>query len=150
LVCYNSNYFGDIMEYKLGKFRYFDYLVVINQHYFKKTLPNFNVRVTDIEDIIYYNEIIKSFFYELSIETDINKIIEISLNLTGFLWFRQPFFDGNTRTLKRFLQLVFNIIHYEVSFSKKDTIIPVFYSDNETCTHDDILKLKRRLTFKAS
>lgn len=138
------------MEYKLGTFKYFDYLVLINQYFFKKNLPNFNLRVTNIKDIIYYNELIKSFFQQLSCENDINRIIEISLNLTGFLWFRQPFFDGNTRTLKRFLKLIFNTLHYEIYFSKNDIIIPAFCSDDETCTQQDILKLKRRLISKPS
>lgn len=136
------------MKYKLGIFKYFDYLVLINQYFLKKDFPNFNLRITDIEEINYYNEKIKSFFKQLSEETDINKIIETSLNLTGFLWFRQPFFDGNTRTLKRFLQLIFKTLHYEIYFSKNDIIIPIFYSENETCSQDDVLKLKRRLTFK--
>lgn len=132
-------------SYKLDKYKYFDILILINNFYLKEKDQKFNLRVKNINDIILYNFLIENFFIQCSIEKNIDKIIEYSLNLCGYLWFKQPFYDGNTRTLKKFLQLFFSTSHYSLTISRNDLIIPCFCNDNDFCTYDDIIKLKRLL-----
>ena len=132
-------------KYEFGKFIYFDYLVFINSCNFQNLQKNYNIRC-DLNEIILYNNLIKTFFKETENEQNIDKIIEKALNLVGFLWFRQPFFDGNTRTLRNFLQIFFCSINYKFEILPNEYFIPIFYSDDEKCNNDNILKIKRRLT----
>lgn len=136
------------MEYIVGKYKHFDFLVLINSHYLHM-VPGTNVRIDTQEEYILCNQILEDFFDNLVMANTIEEVIELALNLTGFFWYRQPFFDGNTRTLRKFLELLFKELKYHVDLTYKESdrpIIPIFYGDEESCNTNDINNLKRRLT----
>lgn len=137
------------MQYIQGKYKYFDLLVIINNRYFPNDDFGDNVRDLDENSLLLYNSLIENFFNLLKTNISFEKIIEAALNLTGYIWLKQPFFDGNTRTLQRFLKLVFRELQYNLNYQFQDNFerfLPVFYYEDEKCTQYDIDKLKRRLT----
>lgn len=137
------------MKYTAGKYKYFDLLVTINNHYFPNNNFGDNVRENDKKYLTLYNKLLEDFFHKLRNFNSLDEIIKLSLNLTGYLWFQQPFFDGNTRTLKSFLKLVFKHLNYDLNVNKIDNdkcVIPLFYYDDEECTQNEINNFKRRLT----
>jgi len=137
------------MQYIYGKYKYFDLLVLINNHYFPSDNFGENVRDLDEKSLLLYNKLLEDFFNKFKTNISFDEIIESSLNLTGYIWLQQPFFDGNTRTLQRFLKLVFRTLEYNLDLNKENDssfIIPLFYFEDETCTQYDIDKFKRRLT----
>lgn len=137
------------MEYKYGKYTFFDLLVMINTHYFPNDILGKNVRENDESQLQIYNKLLENYFNKLNTNISLDEIIELSLNLTGYLWLHQPFYDGNTRTFHHFLKLVFLQLKYHLNFlenDKTDRIIPLFYDDNQKCIQNDIDNLKRRLT----
>ena len=52
-------------SYKLGKYKYFDILVLINNFYLKEKDQKFNLRVKNINDIILYNFLIEIFLFNV-------------------------------------------------------------------------------------
>lgn len=135
--------------YKFGNYKYFDFLVSVNYKICDFHIIGENVRETDINEIAFYNQLLEDFFTKLNENPELDKIIESSLNLTGFLWLRQPFYDGNTRTLRILLKTIFNSIDYNLDLSneeKEKSVIPLFYNEDETCTPKHITYLKRKLT----
>lgn len=137
------------MKYTAGKYKYFDLLVTINNHYFPNDNFGDNVRENDEKYLALYNNLLEDFFHKLRNFNSLDEFIELSLNITGYLWLQQPFFDGNTRTLKSFLKLTFKNLNYDLNVNIIDDdrhIIPLFYYDDEKCTEIEINNFKRRLT----
>ena len=135
------------MEYKIGKYKYFDILVYINMHYFPSELGE-NIREDNEFALALYNQLLEDFFMQILSEIELNEVCRKILDLTGFIWYRQPFFDGNTRTLRVFIKLIFYLFDYDIDLQSKEyeQFIPIFYQEDEKCDNHDIEKLKRRLT----
>ena len=134
------------MKYKLGKYQYFDFLVLLNNHYLNMKRIGDNVREQDEDTLNLYNLLLENFFKNLNSTNSIEEIIELSLNLTGFLWYRQPFYDANTRTLHIFLNLLFKELNYKINAETNVSVLPLFYSDIDRCDKKDIDDFKRCLT----
>lgn len=133
--------------YQLGKYKYFDFLVEINNHYLQEVPTGTNVRESNEANLNLLNTLLEEFFDNLSLANSLDEIITLSLNLAGFFVLRQPFYDGNSRTMKAFLVLVFKQYHYKIKLPKdnEQLIIPLFYYDNEKCTNTNIENFKRLL-----
>lgn len=126
-------------DYKLGIYIYFDQLVLINSSLFP--LTNFkNIIRCSKEEIEYFNNLLEFFFETIKEEQNLHVIIERSLNLVGILWYYQPFFDGNTRTLQEFLKNLYLSygLYMDMNELKKYPLIPIFYEDTDRCSKHDI------------
>jgi len=91
---------------------------------------------------------IKELYDNLKQENNIDNVIALTLNLAGFIWFRQPFHDGNTRTLNMFLKLILLQFNYNIDIefeNKRDSVLPIFYSDDDEIDISDIQKVKKRI-----
>ena len=129
-------------DYQEGVYPYLDILVRINQKYFK----NSNIRLNTTEDLITIDFIIREFYQYLFTENNLRNIIASLLNLCGRLWLLQPFYDGNTKTLKDFMTIIFNELGYIIDMNNSDIpIIPIFYYENEICEEKDIQNILSRL-----
>lgn len=129
-------------NYKTGKYLFFDLLVYIH-----KTLDIETTGIRSMEkDIYLYDILIKNFFIEINDENNIDVIIEKILNLCGFLWLMQPFYDGNTRTLIIFMNSILKEFNYKINLNYPfGQIIPLFYEENERCNHNDIERAKKMI-----
>ncbi len=138
-------------KYKLGKYKYFDFLVLINSYYFPSIPIGENMRNLTISEFKSFDEKIKNFVTTINNTDDLKEISRLALNLTGYIWLMQPFGDGNTRTLRTFLYFIFSQLNYklDLTFESNDLpIIPIFYFEDEECIENDITNLIRRLTKK--
>lgn len=151
-ICYNNGCLGEFMDkYQLGKYKYFDLLVLINSYFFPSIPIGENMRGLTEDEFKIFDEKLKSFFDTISNTNNLNDISRLSLNLTGYFWMVQPFGDGNTRTLRSFLYFIFSQLNYklDLTFEPNDVpIIPIFYDEDEKCVENDINNLIRRLTKK--
>lgn len=140
-------------KYTLGKYKYFDFLVLINSYFFPSIPIGENMRRITEDEFNLFDEKIKSFFDAISNTDDLEEISRLALNLTGYFWMIQPFGDGNTRTLRSFLYFIFSRLNYRLDLtfeSKGLPIIPIFYTEDEECIETDIKNLMRRLTKKSN
>ena len=132
--------------YKLGIYKHFDFLVLINHYYLKDLELGENVRNFTEQELRQFDQKISIFFDQIAYENNLDKIIELILNLTGYLWLMQPFYDANTRTLNRFIKLYFKQLNYHLEYCDTNhTFIPLFYEEDEKCIPRDIQKLKLEL-----
>ena len=129
-------------DYQEGVYPYLDILVRINQKYFK----NSNIRLNTTEDLITIDFMIREFYQYLVTENNLRNIIASLLNLCGRSWLLQPFYDGNTKTLKDFMTIIFHELGYIIDMNNPDIpIIPIFYYENEICEEKDIQNILNRL-----
>ena len=138
-------------KYTLGKYKYFDFLVLINSYFFPSIHIGENMRGLTIDDIEIFDKKLKDFFIAINSTDDLKEISRLSLNLTGYFWLIQPFGDGNTRTMRSFLYFIFSQLNYklDLNFESNDyPIIPIFYTEDEECVENDINNLIKRLTKK--
>lgn len=138
-------------KYTLGKYKYFDFLVLINSYYFPSIPLGENMRRITEDEFKVFDEKLKTFFEAISNTHDLNEIVRLSLNLTGYFWLIQIFGDGNTRTLRSFLYFVFSELGYKIDLEVSNgdlPIIPIFYEETEECIENDISNLIRRLIKK--
>ena len=138
-------------NYTLGKYKYFDFLVLINSSFFPSIPIGENMRELSEEDFKFFDKKLQKFFDSINSTNDLNEIARLSLNLTGYFWLIQPFSDGNTRTLRSFLYFIFSKLNYLLNLvfeSNDHPIIPIFYTEDEECVEKDINNLIRRLKKK--
>ena len=126
------------------KFPYFYTLIYINKYYSK---TNNNVKIKRKEDLTEINNLIYNLYINIINEDDINKIISEILNTTGRILYMQPFYDGNSRTLKRFIKIIFNSLNYKFFYDKKDFLIPILFEE-ERCTENEINNFKKKVVLK--
>ena len=127
------------------KYPYFSILIRINNLYFND-IENYNLRLSNEEDLSYFESLLSTFFYISNITDDINTILFYLLTITGKLLNYQPFYDGNSRTLKQFIKTVLQEIGYNLEYNQEDFIIPMLF-DNEVVSNEKILCLKRKIFF---
>ena len=125
------------------KYPLFNILVRINNSYFNN-VENYNIRLSQKEDLDYLEKLLNSFFNTLKEKNDINTVIKSLLTIMGKILSYQPFYDGNSRTLKKFIAIVLNKLGYKIIYDEKDFIIPMLMG-NESCTYEDIQILKRKI-----
>lgn len=138
-------------NYTLGKYKYFDFLVLINSYFFPSIHIGENMRGLTNENFEKFDKKLKDFFEAINSTNDLKEIARLSLNLSGYFWVIQPFCDGNTRTMRSFLYFIFSQLNYKLNldFESNDyPIIPIFYKEDEECIENDIDNLMRRLTKK--
>lgn len=123
------------------KYPYFWILAKINTKFnLKPSLDN--VRIKNDEDLSYLNSMLKNFFkIYIKSENNNDKLIAL-LSVTGIILYYQPFYDGNSRTLKCFISIILRKLGYDYTFNSKDFIIPMLY-DGEEATTSDLIKLQK-------
>ncbi len=121
--------------YKPNVYPYFDKLVVINNSLFDYVI-DYNIRseefISFIEEKICYLEHLNS----------LNE--EKLLNTIAAILCLQPFYDGNSRTLKLYLKYYLKRFEKELT-DISNPIIPVFYSIEDKCSKRDIDILKKHI-----
>ena len=82
-------------------------------------------------------------FFKIYIKSKNNndKLIAL-LSVTGITLYYQPFYDGNSRTLKCFISIILRKLGYDYTFNSKDFIIPMLY-DGEEATVNNLIKLQK-------
>lgn len=122
--------------YKPGIYHNFDELVKINNHLFPHVI-DYNVRD---------NECIKSIEDKLDF---LNKLKELNeeylLNAIASILCMQPFYDGNSRALKIYMYNYLIRFEKELYLNDNNTLIPIFYTENDTCSDKDIVKFKSHI-----
>lgn len=128
-----------------GEYQYFEHLVKINHRLFKN--KKYNVRLDSEKYLKFFDESLEKL-YTITHNTNNLDIILLSiLELTGRLLYFQPFYDGNSRTLKQFIRCHLEDIGYQVSFNNSEYIIPMLF-EGESCTIDDIITFKEKVSLK--
>ena len=123
------------------KYPYFWILAEINTK-FNLNHSLDNVRIKNEKDLSYLNSILKHFFkIYIKSNNNIDKLIAL-LSVTGITLYYQPFYDGNSRTLKCFISIILRRLGYDYTFNSKDFIIPMLY-DEEEATVSDLIKLQK-------
>ena len=123
------------------KYPHFSKLIEINNSYFKD--EKYNIRLHE-EDIKYIEELLANL--SKSIETtNFNYILSTLLTTTGKILYLQPFYDGNSRTLKAYISIILNNLGYNISYNNNDFIIPILLED-ECCNNEEISKLKKKIS----
>ena len=133
------------MKKQYDKYTYFSKLIHINSIYFKED----NVRTTNPEIIREIDDLIHGIYISIEKEKDINMIIKVILDSIGKVLYIQPFYNGNSRTLKQFIKILLNSIDYDIHYNRKDYLIPLLFEDEE-CTSEEVqlFKIKTRLRKK--
>jgi len=117
--------------------KYFNELIMINKTIMKKV----NIRLPK-EDLIFIDDLIKKLYILTNKCDNINTIIENLLNVVGAIWYMQPFYDGNTRTLKIFMKSFLKKIN--INIDTNGSIIPILL-EGDTVSSTDILKIKSKM-----
>ena len=126
------------MIYTCGKYKNFDKLFKIN----KIIIHNYNNEIrVDENEISKINSLMNNLYKKHSM----NIRIKVALYVSAIILLRQPFFDGNSRTIKAFLKNYFKGYGLLLDISEKDFIIPLFYFETDNINNNDIKKLKKRL-----
>lgn len=129
-----------ILSYK--KYKFFQFFRNIN--FF--VTGNGESRLSE-DKLAYFDNLINVFFQDVIEARDFDVILKLLLNLMGYFLVTQPFYDGNTRTVIIFMKIFLERYHYLIDLDVKDfrSIIPIFYSEDELCDENDVLKLKKKL-----
>ena len=116
------------------KFPYFYELVLINDRMFEYTINN-NIRD---EKVLNY---IEKRLKRLNMEQKLNE--ELLLDTIVVILCLQPFYDGNSRTLKIYLRNYLNRFSKTIDINGK--IIPVYYTSNDYISQNDIDDFKKKI-----
>ncbi len=116
------------------KFPYFYELVLINDRMFEYTINN-NIRD---EKVLNY---IEKRLKRLNMEQKLNE--ELLLDTIAVILCLQPFYDGNSRTLKIYLRNYLNRFSKTIDINEK--IIPVYYTSNDYISQNDIDDFKKKI-----
>ncbi len=125
------------------KFPYFYKLICINKLYFKGD----NLRIKNYNDLEEINNLIYILYQSIKDLDDINSLIEVVLNVTGKILYMQPFYDGNSRTLKDFIKSIFKSLKYDIEINENDYIIPILFEE-EQCTEEELNFFKKKVFLK--
>lgn len=131
-------------NYRTGVYLFFDLLVYTHLDACPEMPDTDFVRLSD-EEVYKYDKFIKFFLADIEDLDNIDELIRKILNFAGTLWLVQPFYDGNTRTIVRFITLVLRRFNYKINSDLNSNIIPIFYDENETCNDKKVEDLKRKL-----
>ena len=119
--------------YKPGLYPNFDELVKINNQLFSK-INNYNIR--ENKDIPFIER-------KLEILNQLNTLDEeILLSIIASILCLQPFYDGNSRTLKIYMKKYLTQFKKELDLAENDKIIPIFYTPEEKCSSSDLKKIR--------
>lgn len=132
------------MEEIYKKYPYFSKLVKINSSIIN---DKNNIRLNSEEDLKYFDGLLKDLYEVLKTTQDIDKILLNLLNLVGKLLYYQPFYDGNSRTLKIFLNIVLKELGYNILYKEDDHIIPMLF-DSDVCSIDEVIEFKKKVGLK--
>ena len=132
------------MEAIYKKYPYFSKLVKINSSSINEKN---NIRLNSWEDLEYFDGLLKNFFELLKTTRDIDTVLLNLLNLVGKLLYYQPFYDGNSRTLKIFLNIVLKELGYNILYKEDDYIIPMLF-DSDVCSIDEVMEFKKKVGLK--
>lgn len=124
-------------------FPYFGQLVKINNVFFSNE-KNYNIRLYNVEDLMLFDSLLEEFDKVLNNCHDVDTVLLSLLNLVGKLLYLQPFYDGNSRTLKQFIVIVLNKLGYDLSFNNDDFIIPMLFDEDE-CTYEEVSEFKNNV-----
>ncbi len=119
--------------YKFGTYVNFDKLIIINNKLFDYTINN-NIR--DFSII----ESVEAKLASLNKEKKLNE--ELLLNVVASILCMQPFFDGNSRTLKIYMHIYLE--QFNKHLETKENIIPIFFSPDEKCSKKDINEFRKK------
>lgn len=129
------------------KYPYLSLLATINGRIIKNTETS-NLRFTEETDLSYLDNTIKKVFHSLTTKDKDETLITL-LNSSGHLLYYQPFFDGNSRTIKIFINLVLNKLEYNFEYGTDEIIITMLF-DGGSCTSEEITKFKKALNYPQS
>lgn len=133
-----------------NKYPYFATLTEINNIFIPNS-TNFNIREFCDEKLKFYDDMLKLFFDKLN-NLDNSEYTEemllLLLNTVANLIMYQPFYDGNSRTAKLFMNILLNRLGYDFSYDSNSLIIPTFYSGEEKCGVEDLKKFKNNVKLK--
>ena len=113
---------------------YFYELVLINDIMFEYKINN-NIRD---EKVLNY---IEKRLKRLNMEQKLNE--ELLLDTIAVILCLQPFYDGNSRTLKIYLRNYLNRFSKTIDINEK--IIPVYYTSNDYISQNDIDDFKKKI-----
>ena len=103
-----------------NKYPYFATLTEINNIFIPNS-TNFNIREFCDEKLKFYDDMLKLFFDKLN-NLDNSEYTEemllLLLNTVANLIMYQPFYDGNSRTAKLFMNILLNRLGYDFSYDK--------------------------------
>lgn len=126
------------------EYKYFERLVKINNKFFRNKKYN-NVRLDSEKYLKLFDESLEKLYTITHNTNNLDIIILSILELTGRLLYFQPFYDGNSRTLKQFIRCHLADIGYKASFNNDDYIIPMLF-EGERCTIDDVITFKEKVS----
>lgn len=118
----------------INKYPYFYELVLINNRLFNY-VDNYNIRDEDMIDYI------ENKLRILNNEKSLNE--ELLLDTVSVILCMQPFYDGNSRTLKIYLRNYLN--RFNKSININDNFIPVYYSNDDKLSERDLINFKNRI-----
>ena len=125
------------------KYPYFWILAKINTQFDLNPTLN-NIRLKNDEELSILNSMLKNFFkIYIRSKNNNDKLIAL-LSVTGITLYYQPFYDGNSRTLKFFISIILKKLGYDYTFNSKDFIIPILY-EGEEATLSDLKKLQKKI-----
>ena len=141
------------MNHIQKKYPYFWILAEINAQFaldpslkniLSNTNPLDNIRPKSYENVPYLNNLFKKFFKILIKSEDNNEKLIALLSVTGVTLYLQPFYEGNSRTLKHFISIILKKLNYDYTFNHEDFIIPMLY-EGEEATLNDLKKLQMKI-----
>lgn len=128
----------------MKKFTHFNQLSTLNRRYFKKEK---NVRI-DYDTIFDIENRLKILLeYMTKIDKSLEEKIELLLNTMGYILSVQPFYDMNTRTIKKYIEIILKSLSLSIIFPKEEYIIPILFN-GEKCTLEEISRFKRHIYCK--
>lgn len=130
----------------LDEYKYFRHLIKINNKIFSKQ-EDYNIRLYSAEPLKCFEDLLANFYTLLHNTNDFDIILLSLLEITGKLLYYQPFYDGNSRTLKQFIREVLTELGYQISFNNDDYIIPMLF-DGEKCTAENVIDFKQKTNLK--
>lgn len=135
------------MSYRFGRYKYLDRLVRINSRFLKDLKPGDNIRYDNHKELKHLDNILKGFYNNFFSSVSLEEKLIYLLNVTGILLHFQPFYDGNSRTLKVFMMDMLKSIdiNVDIPVNKEHSnthIIPFFFDPIEKCPQCNVLMLE--------
>ena len=122
--------------------KYFNELIRINNELFKnQKLINNNIRISK-ENIAIIEDLIKKTNILNEKAKTKDKILENTLNLIAIIWSTQPFFDGNTRTVKKYM--LEYLKKYNINIDITNFMIPLVF-EGESVSEEKVSELKSKI-----
>ncbi len=126
----------------MKNYKYFKELIRINKEVYQYGGTS-NLRATE-EEIDGFESVLSELYTASG--SNLYTTLKSILHACALMYSYQPFYDGNTRTMKRFLVDYLKRNGINVIIGNNDIIIPVYYpGEDNGISKESIYRLKKRI-----